>query len=241
VLSSASSAVTYTSVYTDSEPGRAFWGADDEEISDGGIPQVIVYGYDGLPMQPVAPPSPDYISGPEDPQTPPVPHDEDEREPMFIQAHDPNYVPEPIYPEYIPLEDEHVFSAEEQPLPPIDSPTAELPGYVAESDPEKDLEEYEDDETEDCPVDYPIDRGDDGYDDDGDSSGMTPMMRMRTRRTSTQLLQNPLLLYLLLSLFPHLREQIMLYHHPPSTFLPLELGLLSGFRLPYPFHQRQKL
>ncbi|GJV62156.1 hypothetical protein Tco_1468256 [Tanacetum coccineum] len=30
VMSSASSAVTYTSVYTDSEPGRAFWGADDE-------------------------------------------------------------------------------------------------------------------------------------------------------------------------------------------------------------------
>ncbi|GKF26751.1 hypothetical protein Tco_0082645, partial [Tanacetum coccineum] len=57
-MSSASSAVTYTSVYTDSEPGRVFWGAD-EEISDGGPPRVIVYGYDGLPMQPVDPPSPD--------------------------------------------------------------------------------------------------------------------------------------------------------------------------------------
>ncbi|GJV21548.1 hypothetical protein Tco_1370568 [Tanacetum coccineum] len=33
-MSSASSAVTYTSVYTDSEQGRVFWGAD-EEISDG--------------------------------------------------------------------------------------------------------------------------------------------------------------------------------------------------------------
>ncbi|GKB96394.1 hypothetical protein Tco_0982531 [Tanacetum coccineum] len=75
VMSSATSAVTYTSVYTDSEPGRAFWGADDEEISEGGIPRVIVLGYDGLPMQPVAPPSPDYIPGPEDPQTPPVPQD----------------------------------------------------------------------------------------------------------------------------------------------------------------------
>ncbi|GJX51057.1 ribonuclease H-like domain-containing protein, partial [Tanacetum coccineum] len=29
-MSSATSDVTYTSVYTDSEPGRAFWGADDE-------------------------------------------------------------------------------------------------------------------------------------------------------------------------------------------------------------------
>ncbi|GKF47900.1 hypothetical protein Tco_0141151, partial [Tanacetum coccineum] len=81
VMSSALSAVTYTSVYTDSEPGKAFWGADDEEISEGGIPRVIVYEYDGLPIQPVAPPSLDYILGLEDPQIPPVPQDEDEHEP----------------------------------------------------------------------------------------------------------------------------------------------------------------
>nr|GEZ82625.1 retrovirus-related Pol polyprotein from transposon TNT 1-94 [Tanacetum cinerariifolium] len=85
-MSSASSAVTYTSVYTDSEPGR---------------------------------------------------------------PHDPDFVSEPIYPEYIPLEDEHILLAEERPLPPVVSPTAESPRYVAESDPEEDLEEYEDDETED--------------------------------------------------------------------------------------------
>ncbi|GKF48657.1 hypothetical protein Tco_0141908, partial [Tanacetum coccineum] len=169
-MSSASSVVTHTSVYTDSEPGRVFWGADDQ-ISDGGSPRVIVLGYDGLPIQPVAPPSPDYIPGPEEPQTPPVPQDEDEREPMFIQPHDPDYVPEPVYPEYIPLEDEYVFPVEEQPLPPVDSPTAESPGYVTESDPEEDPEEYEDDETKDGPVDYPMDGGDDGDDDDGDSSG----------------------------------------------------------------------
>ncbi|GKB12749.1 hypothetical protein Tco_0846672 [Tanacetum coccineum] len=168
-MSSASFAVTYTSVYTNSEPGRVLWGSD-EEIFDGGIPRVIVLGYDGLPMQPVAPPSPDYVPGPEDPQTPPVPQDEDEREPMFVQAHDLDYVPEPIYPKYIPLEDEHEFLAEEQPLPPVDSPTVESPGYVTESDPEEDLEKYEDNETEDSPVDYPIDRGDDGNNDDGDSS-----------------------------------------------------------------------
>ncbi|GJU99153.1 hypothetical protein Tco_1328424 [Tanacetum coccineum] len=137
VMSSASSAVTYTSVYTDFEPGRAFWGADDEEVSEGGIPRVI---------------------------------DEDEREPMFIHVHDSDYVPEPIYPEYIPLEDEHELPAEEQPLPPVDSPTAESPGYVTKSDPEEDPEEYEDDETEDGPVDYPMDGGDNGDDDDGDSS-----------------------------------------------------------------------
>ncbi|GJS77371.1 hypothetical protein Tco_0727252 [Tanacetum coccineum] len=142
IMSSATSAVTYTSVYTDSEPGRAFWGADDEEVSEGGIPRVIVLGYDGLPIQPVAPPSPDYIPSPEDPQTPPVPQDEDENK----------------------------FLAEEQPLPPVDSPTAESPGHVTESDPKEDLEEYDDDETKDGSVDYPIDGGDDGDDDDGDSS-----------------------------------------------------------------------
>ncbi|GJS56545.1 hypothetical protein Tco_0629907 [Tanacetum coccineum] len=96
---------------------------------------------------------------------------EDEREPRFIQPHDPDYVPEPIYPEYIPLENEHEFPIKEQPLPPVVSSTAESPGYVVESDPEEDQEEYEDDETEDGPVDYPMDREDDGDDDDGDSSG----------------------------------------------------------------------
>nr|GEU60320.1 hypothetical protein [Tanacetum cinerariifolium] len=147
-MSEASSAVMYTSVYTYSEPGRVFWGAD-EELSDG-----------------------DYIPGLEEPQTPPAPQDEDEHKLMFIQPHDPDFVPEPIYPEYIPLKDEHILSAEEQPLPPVVSPTAESPGYVAESDPEEDPEEYEEDEAEDGPVDYPMDGGDDGDDEgDDDSSG----------------------------------------------------------------------
>nr|GEV75005.1 copia protein [Tanacetum cinerariifolium] len=73
-------------------------------------------------------------------------------------------------PTYIPLKDEHVLPVEEQPLSPVVSPTAESPGYVTESNPEEDLEEYEDDESEDGPVDYPMDRGDDGDDDDGDLS-----------------------------------------------------------------------
>nr|GEV63295.1 putative reverse transcriptase domain-containing protein [Tanacetum cinerariifolium] len=123
-MSSASYTVTYTSVYTDSEPRRVFWGAD-EELSDGGSPRVIVYGYEGLPMLPVALPSPDYIPGLEEPQTPPTPQDEDEHEPMFIQPHDPDFVLEPVYPEYIPLEDGHILLAEEQPIPLVVSPTAE--------------------------------------------------------------------------------------------------------------------
>nr|GEZ08684.1 hypothetical protein [Tanacetum cinerariifolium] len=170
-MSSASSAVTHTSAYIDSEPRRVFWGAD-EELSDGGSLWVIMYKYDGLPMLPVALPSPNYIPGPEEPQTPPAPQDEDEHELMFIQPHDPDFVLEvPIYPEYIPLEDEHILPAEEQPLPLVVSPTAKSPGYVAESDLEEDPKEYEEDETEDGPVDYPMDGGDDGDDDDGNSSG----------------------------------------------------------------------
>nr|GEX66206.1 retrovirus-related Pol polyprotein from transposon TNT 1-94 [Tanacetum cinerariifolium] len=141
-MSHTSSAVTYTFVYTNFEPGRVFWGAD-EELSEGGSLWVIVYEYDGLPMLPVAPPSPDYILGPEEPQTPPAPQYEDTHEPMFIQPHDPDFMPEPIYPKYIPLKDEHILLAEEQLLPYVVSPTAESPGYVANG----------------------------GDDDDGDSSG----------------------------------------------------------------------
>ncbi|GJU84261.1 hypothetical protein Tco_1291807 [Tanacetum coccineum] len=185
-MSSASSAVTYTSVYTDSEPGRVFWGAD-EEISDGGSPRVIVYGYDGLPMQPVAPPSPDYIPGPEEPQTPLVPQDEDEREPKFIPPHDPDYVPEPIYPEYIPLEDEHEFPAEEQPLPPVVSPTTESPRYVVESDLEEDPEVYEDDETEDGSVDYLVMAKDSPSDEDHEArDGVTSQAEVLALRGATE-------------------------------------------------------
>nr|GEV03914.1 putative reverse transcriptase domain, ribonuclease H-like domain, aspartic peptidase domain protein [Tanacetum cinerariifolium] len=68
-MSDASSAVTYTSVYTDSEPWR-YYGEDSAKT---GAPRVIVYGYDGLPIQPVAPPSPDYVPEPEHPPSPDYP------------------------------------------------------------------------------------------------------------------------------------------------------------------------
>ncbi|GKB30257.1 hypothetical protein Tco_0869658 [Tanacetum coccineum] len=86
----------------------------------------------------------------------------------------PNYIPDSEEPQSTPQLshwDVNELSVEEQPLPPVDSPTAESPGYVTKSDPEEDLEEYKDDETEDGPVDYPMDGGEDGDDDDGDSSG----------------------------------------------------------------------
>ncbi|GKC28067.1 putative reverse transcriptase domain-containing protein, partial [Tanacetum coccineum] len=154
--------ITYTSVYTDSEPGRVFWGAD-EEMSDGGSPRVIVYGYDGLLMQPVTPPSSDYVPGPEHPPSPDyVPGPEHPPSPVEVP-----YVPEPEYPEYLVPSDAEA-PLENQPLPADASPTALSPGYVADFDLDEDPEE---DPKEDH-ADYPADEGDGGdepsNDDDDD-------------------------------------------------------------------------
>nr|GEV21422.1 retrotransposon protein, putative, Ty3-gypsy subclass [Tanacetum cinerariifolium] len=135
----ASSVVTYTSVYTDTEPGRVYWGAD-EELSDGGSPRVIVYGYDRLPKLPVAPPSPDYVPGPEHPPS-------------------PDYVPGP----------EHPPSPVEIPYPlPVDaSPTVASPGYVTNFDPNEDPEEDPEEDHADYPTDGG-DGNDEPFDDDDD-------------------------------------------------------------------------
>ncbi|GKC10183.1 hypothetical protein Tco_1001793, partial [Tanacetum coccineum] len=76
------------------------------DLSDIGSP-----GVDGLPMMPEdlyaymvaafqAPPSPDYVPGPEEP----------EQEPLS-----PAFVPKPMYPEFMPHEDD-ILPAKEQPL-----------------------------------------------------------------------------------------------------------------------------
>ncbi|GJY26357.1 hypothetical protein Tco_0401083 [Tanacetum coccineum] len=102
------------------------------------------------------PPSPDYVPGPEEPeQAPPSP--------VYV-----SYVPEPAYPEFMPLEDK-VFPAEEQPLHAAVSPTADSPGYVPESDPEEDPKEDDDEDPEEDPTDYPADGGDDGNHEDESS------------------------------------------------------------------------
>ncbi|GKE71109.1 hypothetical protein Tco_1529181, partial [Tanacetum coccineum] len=103
---------------------------------------------------PGAPPSPDYVHGPEEPkQAPPL----------------PEFVPELVYPEFMPPEDE-VLPAEEQPLPAAALPTADSPDYVPESDPEEDPEEEDDEDPEEDPTDYPADGGDDGDDEDESSN-----------------------------------------------------------------------
>ncbi|GJW72150.1 hypothetical protein Tco_0129067 [Tanacetum coccineum] len=130
------STVTYTEV-----------SSSFEDLSDIGSP-----GVDGLPMMledPYAyvvaafqaPPSPDYVPSPKEPeQAPPL----------------PEFIPEHVYLEFMLLEDE-VFLAKEKPLPTAISPTTDSSGYIVDSD----LEDPEEDLT-----DYPTDRGDDDDDDD---------------------------------------------------------------------------
>ncbi|GKG20991.1 hypothetical protein Tco_0380792, partial [Tanacetum coccineum] len=88
-----------------------------------------------------------YVHGPEEPE-----------QALLL----PDYVPEPEYLEYLAPSDAEA-PIEDQPLPDDASPTALLPGYVADSDSEEDPEED--------PADYPADGGDDDdelSDDDGD-------------------------------------------------------------------------
>ncbi|GKA61360.1 hypothetical protein Tco_0760767, partial [Tanacetum coccineum] len=135
---SEDSTVTYTQI---SSPF-----ADSSDIGSPGVdgPPIMPddpYAYVLVAFQ--APPSPDYVPGPEEPQAP-LPLD---------------FVPEPVYPEFMPPDDE-VLPAEEQPLPAAASPTDQSPGYIPESDPEEDPEEDDEDPEED-PADYPADRDDD--------------------------------------------------------------------------------
>ncbi|GJX47530.1 hypothetical protein Tco_0272720 [Tanacetum coccineum] len=148
----SSSIVNYTSVYTNSEPWRFQWVSDDELEAPEVAPQ--------SPGQ--APPSPDYVPGPEHPPLPdyvPGP-EEPEQAPLS-----PDYIPEPEYPEYLVSSDAKA-PIEDQPLPVDASPTALSSGYIANSDPKEDPEE---DPGED-PVDYPAN----GRKDDDDDSSNAP-------------------------------------------------------------------
>ncbi|GKC71196.1 hypothetical protein Tco_1117079, partial [Tanacetum coccineum] len=124
-------------------------------------------GVDGPPLMPEdpyayvvaafqAPPSPNYVPGPKEPeQAPPSP--------VYVP-----YVPELSYPEFMPPEDK-VLPAEQQPLPAALSPTADLSGYVRESDPEEDPEEDDDEDPKEDPADYPANGRDDGDNEDESS------------------------------------------------------------------------
>ncbi|GKE86210.1 hypothetical protein Tco_1559952, partial [Tanacetum coccineum] len=134
----SSSTVTYTSIYSDSDlPSWGFHLMDLAEFE--------------------APPSPDYVPGPEHPPSPDyvLGLEEPEHAPFS-----PDYVPEPKYPDYL-VPSEAEAPIEDQPLLDDASPTSLSPGYVADFDPKEDPEED--------PAKYPADRGDDDDDDDDDN------------------------------------------------------------------------
>nr|GEZ92815.1 hypothetical protein [Tanacetum cinerariifolium] len=92
------------------------------------------------------PPSPDYVAGPE----------------------------HPLSPDYVPGRKQgnemySTFNSGDRPLLATVSLTADLPGYITESDPEEDPEEEDDEDPEEDPVDYPTDRDDE--EEEEESSG----------------------------------------------------------------------
>nr|GEV77763.1 hypothetical protein [Tanacetum cinerariifolium] len=139
------SGVTYTdisSLFEELSDIRSPRADDHEHLM---LPEMLEDPYVDVALQ--APPSSDYIPGPEEPeQAPPS----------------PDYVPGPEH-----VNDEIV--AEDQPYAEDALPIAQSPEYVLESDLEAHPEDDDDEDPEEDPVDYLADGGDDGDDEEGSS------------------------------------------------------------------------
>ncbi|GKE65289.1 hypothetical protein Tco_1519450, partial [Tanacetum coccineum] len=136
----ASSTVTYTSVSSDSNRPSS-WGIP--LVNAGEIPDMDPYEEVAQQGQ-THPLSPAYVP-----------------DPMESEEHVPVYVPEPEHPEYHAPSDDDI-QIEDQPYANDASPTAEPPGYIADSDSIKE-------DTDADSIDY-LDEPKDGEDDDdGDS------------------------------------------------------------------------
>ncbi|GJX48091.1 hypothetical protein Tco_0273281 [Tanacetum coccineum] len=141
----SSSTVTYTSVYTDSEPERVFWGAD-EELSDGGPKHLPSPDYVPDIEHPLSLVKVPYVPGPEYPEYL-VPSDADV--PLEDQPLPADALPTALSPGYV-----------------VDSDPDEDP----EEDPEEDHTDYPVDGEDDD--DEPSDDDDD--DDDTDDKDEEP-------------------------------------------------------------------
>nr|GEX13947.1 hypothetical protein [Tanacetum cinerariifolium] len=124
---SEDSMVTYTKVTSPSK--------DLSDIGSLGVNELPMmpqdpYAYVEAVLQ--APPSLDYVPGPE--HTP---------SPTYV----PKFVSEPVYPKFMPPEDDTLL-AEEKPLPVVVLPTADSPGYILEFDLEEDDEDPKEDLTD---------------------------------------------------------------------------------------------
>ncbi|GJT04357.1 hypothetical protein Tco_0838819 [Tanacetum coccineum] len=131
----ASSAVTYMSVSSDSN-GPSSWGIP--LVNVGELPDMDPY--EEVAQQGQAYPlSPAYVP-----------------DPIELDEHVPVYVLEPKHPEYhVPSDDD--IQAEDQPYADDASPTAESPGYLADSD-------SMEDDTDTDSIDYPDEPGTDDED-----------------------------------------------------------------------------
>nr|GEZ53705.1 hypothetical protein [Tanacetum cinerariifolium] len=144
------SGVTYTDISSPFEELSDIGSprADDHEYLM--LPEMLEDPYIEVALQ--APPSPDYMPGPDEPE----------------QA--------PPSPDYIPglehADDEIV--AEDQPYAKDASPIAQSPEYVPVSDFEMHPEDDDDEDPKEDPVDYPVDGGDDG-DDEEEISILAPV------------------------------------------------------------------
>nr|GFA62851.1 hypothetical protein [Tanacetum cinerariifolium] len=139
------SGITYTDISSPFEELSDIGSprADDHEHLM--LPEMLEDPYVEVALQ--APPSPDYIPGPEEPEQAPPSLD---------------YIPRPEH-----ADDEII--AEDQPYVEDASPIAQSPEYVPESDFKAHPEDDDDEDPEEDPVDYLADGGDNG-DDEEESS-----------------------------------------------------------------------
>nr|GFA15260.1 putative reverse transcriptase domain-containing protein [Tanacetum cinerariifolium] len=139
------SGVTYTDISSPFEELSDIGStrANDHEHFE--LPEMLEDPYVEVALQ--APPSPDYIPGPEEPeQAPPS----------------PNYVSGPEHAD-------NEIVVEDQPYAEDASPNAQSPEYVPESDFEAHPEDDDHEDPEEDPVDYLADGGDDDDDEEGSS------------------------------------------------------------------------
>ncbi|GKC58877.1 hypothetical protein Tco_1086475 [Tanacetum coccineum] len=133
----SSSTVTYTSVYTDSEPGRVFWGAD-EELSDRDLT-----------------PSPDYVPSPDHPPSPvEVPYVPEPEYPEYLV---PSDVGAPLEDQPLPADASPTalslgyvvdFNPDEDPEEDLEEDHADYPvdGWDGDDEPSNDDDDATDDE-----------------------------------------------------------------------------------------------
>ncbi|GKB36628.1 hypothetical protein Tco_0881570 [Tanacetum coccineum] len=164
-----------------------------------------------------APPSPDYVPGPEEPEQ---------------ALPSPDYVPGPEH-----ADDEIV--AEDQPYAEDASPTAQSPDYVPKSNPEANPEEDDDEDLEEDPVNYPADGGDDGVERPQSCGGRLSRSRGLTKVADFSPIFTPpsiTTLTMVFTTFPRIHSPPYPCFTSPSLPLSPPSPVLSSTPPPSPIH-----